>query len=650
MNRLALLCILLTPSLAFAQDAEPEADEQAEVIEVETSSRGKRRLSEAPVATEIIDREHIERSGSKDLGEVLEEHHGVQIERRQRGGQTIRMQGLDGKYVLLLIDGQRTVGRLSQQNDLSRVAAEDIDHVEIVRGPSSALYGADAVGGVINVITRRSREPFEARLLTSYGMRNTFDLGAHVAFQQGPVNGRFSGGWHRGEAYDLDPATPSFDGAGYSAVHGGTMFNFDVGESSTLRLGAAYTIRNEISVDENNAGAIFDRETLAEIFDALASARMRLGETTTVSITTHFTLHRYQRFIDQRLSDALDEYEDTQETRPSFNAQVDQTLFEDHILTVGTDVFHQRLHSELRLPEPHHTGTRDGFAIYLQDEWYVFYDPLFAVVPGVRLDVDSQYDAHPTPKLALRFDPHETLALRASYGWGFRAPDFEELLLLFENPSVGYRVVGNPELQPETSMSVNAGAEWQPHDVFGAGVNFFRNDVDDLIQTESIDDGSATGTQVFGYVNIAQAWTMGVESLLRLKPVKGLSLDVGYVLTASQDVALERELEGVALHRATWQLGYRYRAPYGFGASLRGQVVGPRPFYSDPDGDGIDLTEESATFATLDARIAVDLFSEHLSLFVGVDNIIDAGESRFLPIPPRTFYGGVEGRYPGSDE
>ena len=100
------------------------------------------------------------------------------------------------------------------------------------------------------------------------------------------------------------------------------------------------------------------------------------------------------------------------------------------------------------------------------------------------------------------------------------------------------------------------------------------------------------------------------------------------------------------MHRGTADLRYHYK-PWGLRARLRGQVVGPRPFYLDDDGDTVQERVDAVPYGTLDARVSVDVFDQHLSVFVGGDNLINQGDSRFLPIPPLTIYGGLVGRFPG---
>ena len=641
-------------------DTPEENSDAGELTEVVvTGARRQEKLSDAPVATEVITREQIERSGAQDLAEVLEEHPGIRIVRAPQTGATIQMQGLGSRYVLVLIDNQRTVGRIAGTNDLSRVAAEDIERIEVVKGPSSALYGSDAIGGVVHVITKKSNKPFEARLLAEYGMRNTVEIGGHVGFKTDRLRGRLAAGWRLGDAYDLDPENPLTDGNSYSALHGAITMSYDLDPAkyddegfllreagSTITASTGYTYRDENGID-GVGRAVFDRNQLVEIFDASIGSSSRVQGGGKLRLLGAFTLHRFQRLSDQRGADEELDYEDTIERRPSLYVQHDQPLYDDHVLTIGSETFHQRLSSEQRLG-PRGVGTRTGLAFFVQDRWTLLDDPALTVVPGARLDIDSQFGVYPTPKLTVRFDPHEVVVLRASYGWGFRAPAFEELLLDFINPSVGYRISGNEDLNPETSMAINAGVELRPHKRFWASVNFFRNDIDNLIQTQSVVDPVDPSQLLFEYVNVSSAYTMGLEALVAATPVRGLRLEAGYTLTDSEDDALQRPLENVPAHRGTW-LGhyhFKYFDAWGWHVQLRGQVVGPRPFYlADEDGDGIEERTDTDPYVTLDARVAFDFIGEHLTAFAGGDNLSDTGEVGTLPIAPRRFYGGLQGRY-----
>jgi outer membrane receptor for ferrienterochelin and colicins len=142
---------------------------------------------------------------------------------------------------------------------------------------------------------------------------------------------------------------------------------------------------------------------------------------------------------------------------------------------------------------------------------------------------------------------------------------------------------------------------------------------------------------------VAAAHTQGIEAAARLRVGAGVTLQIGYTLTDTEDEESGLALEGRALHRGTFEATYRGTA-WGIDASLRGAVVGERPFYVDRDGDGMSETETSDPYASIDARVAKH-FGSTFTLFAGVDNLLDAGDSAFVPIPPRTIYGGAVARY-----
>jgi outer membrane receptor for ferrienterochelin and colicins len=148
----------------------------------------------------------------------------------------------------------------------------------------------------------------------------------------------------------------------------------------------------------------------------------------------------------------------------------------------------------------------------------------------------------------------------------------------------------------------------------------------------------------YQYVNIASAYTQGVEASVRLGPVRDLFLDLGYTLTDSQDKEKHRRLEGRALHTGTFLIGF-YRARWGLEATVRGAVIGPRRYYTDHD-DGTYETNRVPSYVQLEARVAETLpMWRHLTFFVGAQNLLSTGDAQYTPLPPRTFYGGVAARY-----
>jgi outer membrane receptor for ferrienterochelin and colicins len=145
----------------------PPAVEEKPIIVV-TGSRREQRLKDSTSMTEVISKKRIEQTGARNLGEVLQGQLGVDVV-PFFGGSRVRMLGMDSQYVLFLVDSERIAGRLDNAVDLTRFKTQNIERIEIVKGSSSALYGADAMGGVINMITRETEKDQEYNLRTTYG-------------------------------------------------------------------------------------------------------------------------------------------------------------------------------------------------------------------------------------------------------------------------------------------------------------------------------------------------------------------------------------------------------------------------------------------------------------------------------------------------
>lgn len=647
-GRLALCVLLASPALraqapmrapAPSQQA-PAAPSDEPAVEVTapvvvTGSRTERPLSEAPVATQVIGRAEIRESGARNVAELLEEQPGVYMA-PSFAGSGPELQGLDSSYTLVLVDGQRAIGRIGGVIDLRRYPLEDIERIEIVRGASSALYGADALAGVINIITRRSRRALEAQAEAGYGDRHRVDLSGRVGASGGAGWSSLSGALHRVDAYDLDPSDVTTSGSEIEQYEAALRAGRRIGEALELAAHADYRYRAQDGVDESGGGAVLDRRNRTEEATFSLRPEWTPSAETKLSLRAGYSYFRDQFMLDQRQGVALDEYQDTREQLAQGGAQLDTWLHPSHFTSVGVEGLYEHLRSE-RLASGR--GDRQRGAIYAQDEWTLLEGPLLVLLPGARLDIDSDFGAYATPRLALRFDPTSALTLRASAGLGFRAPDFREQLLFFENPGAGYVVVGNPDLEPERSRNVTLGAELHPLREVWLSVSLFRNDLSDMISTEIESTGDAAAATRFRYENVRSAYTQGVEANLRLHPLGGLRLDFGYSFIDTKDEDLDRPLSGRPRHRATLALTHR-EPSIGFETVWRAALIGERTFYEDTDGDGSEEPRNADGYASVDLRVAQHV-AFGASAFLLAENVLDAGDPELSPLPPRSFTVGL---------
>jgi outer membrane receptor for ferrienterochelin and colicins len=613
-----------------------EASEAPQPLEavVVTGSRTDRPL---PVATLVISEREVAESGARSLAELLEERAGVYISRSALGAGA-ELQGLPPDYALILVDGVRVPGRVGGVIDLERYPIDVIERIEIVRGPSSALYGSDAIAGVINIITRPARRRLELGGRASLGPREKLDASAYTGTRQRHWSARLSAGHHSSAGFDLDTTDLATTASASEQWNVAQRSNWVTSEHFRLESGSEYVRRVRRGVDQSAAGAVFDRENLTHDASLWLRPEWALGAGSQFRVVAGYGFFRDDFRLDQRESDALDSKQNTREHLGQLGAQMDLALGESHIMTAGIDGSYESLTTE-RLGG--RRAERERVALFVQDEWALLGAPLLVLLPSARLDVDSQFGLYPTPRLALRCDPARDVTLRATIGWGYKAPDFRELYLLFENPSAGYLVEGSTDLEPERSRSVNAGVEYRPHRSVWLSLQGFYNLIDDRIDT-ALSAPNEVGPQRFRYQNVDSATTRGSNAAISVTPLSGLRVELGYDFTDGRD-GDGQLLSGVARHRATALVRYRASA-LGFETLWRGSFVGERPFYDDADGDGAEARRTAKGYASVDLRVAQRIATGWTS-FMLAENVLDAGDPEFLPLAPRSFSGGIELEY-----
>ncbi|MFA5939795.1 MAG: TonB-dependent receptor [Sinimarinibacterium sp.] len=657
---IAALAAGLLCSLAFAQEslatiavaghvAADDADDADDAAMVEaspadlpaefdaivvTGTRTEHTLGDSPVDVQLIDAAAIRASGARDLAELLEREGGVYATRVAGRGSSIEIQGLSSEHVLILIDGRRMIGRINGAIDLTRLRLDDIERIEIVKGPSSALYGADALGGVINVITRR-RDAQDAqggaRQAGALTLRGDADGNAETFANSGwalgqALGGRASAGWTRIEPFDLDASTPGDDGISGRGGLASANARWSASADFDLDADFAYALDDSRRVDDGTGGALYDTHKRIEDLRAGLAPRIALGGATELRLDGYY--HRYfdQFLQQQRGSEDGTIDEETLDQLWVGGAQLDHSLGL-HRLSLGLEAQYESLAAD-RLGSD---GERDRQSLFAQDELTLL-DGDLALVPGLRYDRDSQFGDQLSPKLSLRYELARDWILRAGYGHGYRAPDFKQLLLRFSNPAVGYRVDGNPDLKPERSVAYNLGVTWFARRSASLALSSHHSAVEDLIEIVQVGSGPPV---VYSYRNVASAQIYGADLQAQFRPLPPLRVQLGYGWLHSEDEASGEPLSGRPEHRANAALRFEQNR---YALGLRGVWVGEREFGVDVDAGGTPTAAGTAkAYALFDLR---GEWTPHpqLALAAGIDNLFDAGDPAYLPIQPRTPY------------
>jgi len=426
-------------------------------------------------------------------------------------------------------------------------------------------------------------------------------------------------------------------GAGSWQANTALKSNFRFNDSFSLGLRADYLHRDEHSVDSAAGAAVLDRDIITNLLGISIRPKIQIDTYSRLSARIYYTLW-LDRFIrDEHDADTLDTVEDSSQHLGKLELQFDRAFGERHLLTVGAEGRLEQMQSP-RLGQE--LGRRGRVAVFAQHEWQPLDRPLLVLLPGFRLDIDSEFGVYPSPRLAIRLEPHKVINIRGSYGLGFRAPDFKELLLRFENPVTGYLVIGNPDLKPETSHGFTVNVDLEPIEQLSFHVSGYSNWIRNLIDIELLAFGT-DGFDEYEYANVFSAWTRGFELGVVGRPWDFLTLQAGYMLTDTKNVTRGVPLDGRARHRVKLGILLDHR-PWGLSASVRADFVGKRRFYVTGTAFGALAT---SPYVDLDMRIEKSFFKGRLRLFIGVQNLANAGDATLNRIPPRRAYGGIGGRF-----
>ena len=635
---------LLLFAILSSAESENDASETDSAVELEpvvvTATRTLQHLKDTPVITNLITRAEIEATGAENVGEVLEHTAGIIIH-RDGHGDGVQLQGLDSEYVLILVDGEPQVGRIAGKLDMARLAVENVERIEIVKGATASLFGNAALGGVINIITRKATSPFSVQVSQTFEQNNTLDSRGTLELQRDKLNALLTLSRNRRSPIDLDTSDLTTTIDGYANVTGSARTEYQLTPATSLLFSGQYFTQDQEGISQSGPIA-FDRLGDIENFSGSLGIEHEFGDSTPGVHPTlmagkiYATRYDDESTVINRETTAVDSQNLNIQDLVKGEAQFDTTLWEKHQITFGGEVVLENLQSQ-RI-----TGGERGIltnALFVQDE----FRPIlaFALVIGGRLDNHSEFGTHFSPKLSAMYRVTDDLRVRFSYGQGFRAPDFKNLYLDFTNVTSGYRVLGNPSLQPESSHNWNLGAEYQVFDSLLGRIHVYRNDLHNLIEAERIGQSAAGGSK-FEYQNISRAFTEGIDVEAVIGSIGGFTSTLGYAYLRGADKETGLALLNRSTHSGTLKLAYLH-ANSGFQVDLRGRYASLWGFFDD--GDKVLEPEELApSYWVWNLRTSKTLF-KIFRASIGCNNIFDFKIPTFYTFAGRSFYGGLSLTY-----
>ncbi|MBR3092198.1 MAG: TonB-dependent receptor [Bacteroidaceae bacterium] len=681
MKRLAFgLCLLVWGIDANAQTDVWRTDSLQEVVVTGTGTQHL--LNDAPVQTEVISHRQLQQYAGRSIEDILSGLTASFDFSENDMSSRLQMNGLGNSYVLILIDGRRLHGDNGGENDLSLIDPHNIERIEIVKGASSALYGSDAIAGVINIITKKHREQGLMLENTSrFGSYGDFRQHNGIALNYGKLSSytnfqlQHSDGWQNTSEEAPSQTEYHITDSRNKTVNRHT--NWQVAEHLTYQLtrqielyadGTIYWKRiyrpcgHHPGVDVKTWDLQYDNSSVS------AGGQWKLNDTDIITLDADWKRHAYNYvYTDTTLTDGYvngrftnffpyfpgdkELQSDQQLTNVSLKGVF--TLPYEQKLSAGLDYRYDWLKAPMRVAGGKATDNTE--ALYVQDELALL-NPLY-LTAGLRLTRNEGFGLRLTPKLSAMLKLAD-LRLRATWSQGYKTPTPKELHYQYiKNMNGVYLYLGNTDLKAQYSNYLGMSLEYTIGRLTMTVAPYY-NQVNDMITLVTIPTKEAPGDlitkydpiRVRKYQNMEDAKTYGVDVTVRYQ-TKNFTAGGSYSYLDTEanqydsenDVMQKVTIDGMAHHKAnvyaTWNHAFTKR--YQFGVGVYGRMSTKRYYQIDGNGKGYQLWRLSTSHQ----------FGTNYRLEAGVDNIFDYvdrtphGLHLGTTSPGRTFYASMTIRF-----
>ena len=686
---LAISLWLLAASISAQTDIWRQDSLQEVVI---TGTGTQHLLKNAPVQTEVITSRMLKDYGGRSLEDILAGLTASFAFSEDDMGSQMQLNGLGNDYILILVNGKRIHGDVGGQNDLGLIDPQNIEKIEIVKGASSALYGSDAIAGVVNIITKKHNEGLLVENTTrggSYGdLRQHNGLGIAIGKLKSYTNFHLqhSDGWQNTATEDPRQTEFLIEDSRNMTVNRHT--NWQVSERLTFEPmknmelyaeGSTYWKRiyrpcgKYAAVDVKTYDMEYRNQSLA------AGGIWKLNKTDQLTLDVNWDRHAYYYYYTATtLTDGYDPYGNFTPYYPYFaddeELQSDQRRIMAHLKGIFSLPYGNRLSGGLEwrydyLEAPMRVDggvARDNTeAAYVQDEFsYVFNPKLSAnITAGLRLNHNVQFGVRLTPKISGMLSIGDGIRLRATWRQGFKTPTPKEQFYRYvKYMNATYLYLGNENLSPQTSnyYAVSGEYNWKGLNLTITG---YLNNVDNMITLVTIPNSQAPAAYIAKYdprktrqyQNLESAKTKGIDFSLRYRINRDWLVGASYSYLdtdakkydTTHDRLVDVVIDGMAHHKGSWfaTWNHEFSSKYNMGLGLYGRMSSKRYYQINGDGKGYQIWR-----FTTNHEFPVSkkwLFRVE----AGVDNIFNYVDRTYHSLhlgttnPGRTIYGSLTVRF-----
>lgn len=673
---------LVLLSLSAEVSAQSNVAMQDSISEIVVTGTGTEHyLKDAPVQTEVISRKMLDSYAGATLEDILSGLCASFDFSAGDMGANMQLGGLGNGYILILVDGKKMHGDVGGQNNLGLIDPARIERIEIVKGAASALYGSDAIAGVVNIILKKHRENILIENTSRGGSYGEFRQSNTVQFKVGKFTSstnfqlKHSDGWQNTTYEDPNryeyPITNSINKTVNRYTDWQVAQRFDYQATKDLSLYADGSFYRKRIYRPCGVPDYKTYDFLYRNSSVATGGKLKLKNSNSIMLDVNYDSHAYYYMYTRETWDK--EYDDSGKeiSFPYFpgdkGLQSDQSRLLLQLkgifnlpyfnrLSVGTDTEINWLDAPRRLDEKDQVSDYTT-SFYAQDEW----TPIerLNITAGGRLTVNQNFGVRITPKVSALYKLG-AFNLRATYSEGFKTPTLKELHYRYiRQMSIISLNLGNTELDPQTSRYVSGGLEYNGTR-FSINVTGYCNWVDNMITLVTIPLSQAPGdlvvtydpARVRQYQNMDDARTYGVDVNAKWTPVQSLTLTGGYSYLDTEANQYDEEdqvmkhviIDGMAHHRATvsaiWTHAWR-RSNYRLGIGVYGRIQSKRYYQDDGNGKAYNLWR-------LNTRHQFKLGKRwNAEVNAGIDNIFNYYETTYHSLnygtttAGRTFYGSL---------
>jgi len=561
MNKLIL--VFFCPIICFSQT---ETDTTLMLSELEeiiiSATMSERDLDKLPIPTTIISEKEIMLSNASKLYDVINIQTGIISVPTKTGTEGLQMQGLDASYITILVDGFPIIGRSFGSLDLNRISVTDIERIEVIKGASSSLYGSNALGGVVNLISKKQiNDGNKINLSLKYASHNTINPSLIYQYKKGSFQISNSIDYYNTDGYDLIKSDLLSTVNPYSNFTFNTKLRYGLSDKVILNTNARYYNHEQKNTAEHESSLLEGKTNIKE---------WNLG--TSVKYLMNSNLFHQAEIY--KTNYRADEYLNTQDGIIFDNNYFDHTLLKSEIKTHFT---YKKLNTVLGFGITKEDLSRKDFSNNPKQDLKFIYGQLdatafrkFNIILGSRYDNYTDYTPVISNKFAVGFPLNKKININSSIGTGFKIPDFRQRYFDFTNSTIGYTVLGrdvafdrlesmqnngmiqqifipfselSSPLKSETSLNINIGLKYNPTKKLIFDVNLFNNKVQNLIEAQLVANKASSLLPVFSYFNLNEVETKGIEFNTIYKPSINYEIKMGYQLLYAYDTEIRTRFE-----------------------------------------------------------------------------------------------------------